>query len=180
MTLPAPAAWGRLSRPEAILPLTNLVARLRGLIGSEGMELSRSVSAQKRQQGMSPPMITQMTRVYDLFVEATCVRDIRQVKQALLAQFADILRQLPPSYRKSPKDTKKSLYAIIAENTGVFGQYAARKGCEGFPLASKSHSHSAPLGAAMTGAMLVNGILQACRNVPARWLRHKTAAQLAR
>ena len=71
MTLPAPAAWGRLSRPEAILPLTNLVARLRGLIGSEGMELSRSVSAQKRQQGMSPPMITQMTRVYDLFVEAT-------------------------------------------------------------------------------------------------------------
>ncbi|MDQ7263486.1 site-specific integrase [Paracoccus sp. PS-1] len=76
---------------------------------------------QKRAQGMSEAQVGQMTKVYGLFSEITGVRDIRQIKQAHIAQFVDVLRQLPPTYRKSPKDAKKPLSQIISENKGPAG-----------------------------------------------------------
>ena len=58
-------------------------------------------------------MIDQMHKVYDLFIEATGVSDIRQLRQEHLARFIDVLNQLPKSYRKSPKDRLKTLAQIL-------------------------------------------------------------------
>ena len=49
----------------------------------------------------------------DLFIEATGVSDIRQLRQEHLARFIDVLNQLPKSYRKSPKDRLKTLAQIL-------------------------------------------------------------------
>ena len=62
---------------------------------------------------MSAQMIDQMHKVYDLFIEATGVSDIRQLRQEHLARFIDVLNQLPKSYRKSPKDRLKTLAQIL-------------------------------------------------------------------
>lgn len=75
-------------------------------------------SEQKRRQNVSEQQITQMTRVFELFVEATGVTDIRDLRQAHVSKFVDVLNALPVSYRKSPKDREKPLRQILAEATG--------------------------------------------------------------
>lgn len=74
--------------------------------------------AQKQRQGISDQMITQMTRIFELFAEATGVTDIRDLRQAHVAKFVDVLHQLPATYRKSPKDRDKPLSQILAEASG--------------------------------------------------------------
>lgn len=76
---------------------------------------------QKRTRGMSEAQVGQMSKVYALFSEITGVLDIRQIKQSHIAQFMDMQRQLPPTYRKSPKSFNKPLSQIIAENNGPSG-----------------------------------------------------------
>ena len=75
--------------------------------------LADRLMAQKKRQKMSAQMIDQMRKVYDLFIEATEVSDIRQLRQEHLARFIDVLNQLPKSYRKSPKDRLKTLPQIL-------------------------------------------------------------------
>ncbi|QFQ88340.1 hypothetical protein F8A10_12585 [Paracoccus kondratievae] len=58
--------------------------------------LVRRLMDQKQAQGMSEAQIGQMTKVYVLFSEITGIRDIRQIKQAPIAQFVAALRQLDP------------------------------------------------------------------------------------
>ncbi|ARO14378.1 phage integrase family protein, putative [Ketogulonicigenium robustum] len=71
--------------------------------------------ADKKRQGMSEQMLGQMEKVYALFSEATDVNDIRLLKQAHLAKFVDLMRRLPATYRKSPKDRDKPLARIIRD-----------------------------------------------------------------
>ncbi|OYU37598.1 MAG: hypothetical protein CFE33_19950 [Pseudorhodobacter sp. PARRP1] len=72
-------------------------------------------SALKTRQKVSAQMIDQMAKVFQLFAEATGVADIRNLRQTHLAQFVDVLRTLPQSYRKSTKDKDKSLKQILNE-----------------------------------------------------------------
>ncbi|WP_417809488.1 DUF6538 domain-containing protein [Thioclava sp.] len=74
---------------------------------------------QKRRHGLSGQMITQMTRVFELFAEATGLRDIRDLRQAHISKFVDILSALPATYRKSPKDRDKPLRQILAESANT-------------------------------------------------------------
>lgn len=69
--------------------------------------LTLRLMEQKRRQGLSGQMITQMTRVFELFAEATGITDIRDLRQAHVSKFVDVLHALPVSYRKSPKDRDK-------------------------------------------------------------------------
>lgn len=71
--------------------------------------------AQKQKRGVSAQMIDQMSKVFMLFGEATGVNDIRQLRQAHLARFVEVLGNLPASYRKSPKDRHKTLEQILSE-----------------------------------------------------------------
>lgn len=80
--------------------------------------LTLRLMEQKRRQGLSGQMITQMTRVFELFVEATSVTDIRELRQAHVSKFVDVLSALPVSYRKSSKDRDKPLRLILAEAKG--------------------------------------------------------------
>ena len=57
--------------------------------------LTLRLMEQKRRQGLSGQMITQMTRVFELFVEATGVTDIRDLRQAHVSKFVDVLNALP-------------------------------------------------------------------------------------
>lgn len=71
--------------------------------------------ALKAHQKVSAQSIDQMRKVFHLFAEATGVSDLRSLRQTHLAQFVDVLRILPQSYRKSPKDKDKSLSQILQE-----------------------------------------------------------------
>lgn len=72
-------------------------------------------AALKAQQKISDQTITQMGKVFQLFAEATGITDIRNLRQTHIARFVDVLRVLPKSYRKSPRDKGKSLQQILAE-----------------------------------------------------------------
>jgi len=80
--------------------------------------IAARLMAQKRKAGMSEAMISQMTKVFDLFREITGVQDMRLLRQPHLAAFVEALEQIPQSYRKSPKDRAKPIRQIIAENKG--------------------------------------------------------------
>ncbi len=80
--------------------------------------LTLRLMEQKRRQGLSGQMITQMTRVFELFAEATGITDIRDLRQAHVSKFVDVLHALPVSYRKSPKDRDKPLRQILSEAKG--------------------------------------------------------------
>lgn len=68
---------------------------------------------------VSEEMKTQMRGVAMLFVEATSVTDIRALRQGHVARFIEMLRALPKSYRKSPKDREKTLAQILADGQGL-------------------------------------------------------------
>lgn len=99
---PAPAPTAD-PAPEYDPAITALIARL---------------MAQKQRQGISDQMVTQMTRIFELFAEAARLTDIRELRQAHVAKFVDVLNQLPSTYRKSPKDRDKPLAQILAEASG--------------------------------------------------------------
>ena len=77
--------------------------------------LNERFSALKARQKVSDQTITQMSNVFQLFAEATGGSDIRNLRQTHVAQFVDVLRMLPKTYRKSPKDKDKSLRQILEE-----------------------------------------------------------------
>ena len=68
---------------------------------------------------MTEEMKTQMRGVASLFVEATGITDIRALRQGHVARFIEMLRSLPKSYRKSPKDREKTLIQILADGQGL-------------------------------------------------------------
>lgn len=68
---------------------------------------------------VSEEMKTQMRGVASLFVEATGVADIRALRQGHVARFIEMLRSLPKSYRKSPKDREKTLTQILADGRNL-------------------------------------------------------------
>jgi integrase len=93
-----------------------------------------------------------MTRVFELFAEATGLADIPELQQAHVAKFVDFLHQLPATYRKSPKDRDKPLSQILAEASGkstglsattisrnldYLGQLLTRAKSEGFANATQ-------------------------------------------
>lgn len=57
----------------------------------------------------------QMLGVVRLFTEASGITDIREFRQGHLARFVEMLRVLPKTYRKSPKDRNKSLAEILQD-----------------------------------------------------------------
>lgn len=86
-----------------------------------------------------------------LLVEATGVTDIRELEQSDLARFCDTMAQLPPSYRKSPKERHMPLKDIIVSakangvkrglspgtvnrNLGFIGQFLKQARSEGIKL----------------------------------------------
>lgn len=55
----------------------------------------------------------QIAKTAALFAEATGIDDVRRVRQGHLADFVDVLRSLPPTYRKSPAERDMTLAEII-------------------------------------------------------------------
>ncbi|WP_347268554.1 site-specific integrase [Paracoccus sp. (in: a-proteobacteria)] len=59
--------------------------------------------------------LTQTKAVAALFCEVTGVTDVRKVKQRHLAIFVDAMDRLPPTYRRSEAERKKTIHQIMAE-----------------------------------------------------------------
>lgn len=106
--LPAPAPEPPLVAPSEPAPLYDPAIQA----------VADRLMAQKKRQKMSAQMIDQMRKVYDLFIEATEVTDIRHLRQEHLARFIDVLNQLPKTYRKSPKDRLRTLAQILEAAKG--------------------------------------------------------------
>lgn len=79
--------------------------------------LIKRLMEQKRRQKMSAQMILQMTRMFEQFADAISLKDIRDLKQAHLSRYVDILHELPKNYGKSSRDHGKSVAQILKEAT---------------------------------------------------------------
>lgn len=62
-----------------------------------------------RQREVKEKTIEQARQIMALFEEITEVSDVRQLEQHHLGTFVDALKELPKSYRKSPKDKDKPI-----------------------------------------------------------------------
>lgn len=68
---------------------------------------------QKRRQNMSVQMIEQMEKTLGLFVEFCEIETINDLQQMHVAQYVDMLHELPKHYRRSPKTRHMSLKRIL-------------------------------------------------------------------
>lgn len=69
----------------------------------------------QRDEGIKPAQQQQTRQTAALFIALTGVTDLRKLRQRHLAEFTDLLRKLPTSYGKSPKDRARPIKTIIAE-----------------------------------------------------------------
>lgn len=77
--------------------------------------LARSMAGRKQTRGrVTDRTAHQIEATARLFIEATGIRDVREVTQAHLARFVEVLSQLPPLYRKSTAERSMTLGQIIA------------------------------------------------------------------
>lgn len=72
-----------------------------------------SLMDQKRRLKNSTQMIEQMKKTLLMFIEATGVEDINNLQQVHVAQYADMLHELPKYYRRSSKTRHMSLKQIL-------------------------------------------------------------------
>ena len=68
---------------------------------------------QKRRLKNSTQMIEQMEKTLLMFIEATGVEDINNLQQVHVAQYVDMLHELPKYYRRSSKTRHMSLKQIL-------------------------------------------------------------------
>ena len=77
--------------------------------------LARSMAGRKQTRGrVTDRTAHQIEATARLFIEATGIRDVREVTQAHLARFVEVMAQLPPLYRKSAAERSMTLGQIIA------------------------------------------------------------------
>lgn len=77
--------------------------------------LARSMAGRKQTRDrVTDRAAHQIEATAKLFIEATGIRDVREVTQAHLASFVDLMAQLPPLYRKSAAERTMTLGQIIA------------------------------------------------------------------
>lgn len=81
---------------------------------SDLVALARSMAGRKQTHGrVTDRTAHQIEATARLFIEATGIRDVREVTQAHLARFVEIMGQLPPLYRKSAVERSMTLGQII-------------------------------------------------------------------
>ena len=77
--------------------------------------VSRLSATHARTGRANAKTLTQLRVISELFCEVTGVDDVRDVRQAHLAEFVATLDQLPPTYRRSIAERDKPISEIVAE-----------------------------------------------------------------